>query len=238
MTKPDALIIEGLVTGYGRITVLRDISLTVSAGQIVALLGANGAGKTTLLRAVSGLLPSRGSIVHNGDNISGLAADQIVSRGIAHVPQGRGTFPALTVEENLRVGATTVRGTSVSEDIDKWFEFFPRLRERRKQVAGGLSGGEQQMLAIARAMMSHPSLLLLDELSLGLAPKITAELFGELQRINIDENVAVLIVEQNAQLALQIASSAFVLENGRITINDAASVLLKDDRVRKSYLGT
>jgi branched-chain amino acid transport system ATP-binding protein len=231
------LQIRSLHAGYGPVSVLHDISLTVEEGEIVVMLGANGAGKTTTMRAISGMIPRTGSIIFDDANITKASADAIVHAGIAQVPQGRGTFPELSVEDNLRVGAYTRRDAEVAADIDRWFGVFPRLLERRTQRAGSLSGGEQQMLAIARALMSRPKLLLCDEPSLGLAPIITQELFEVIRRLNSDEGVSVLLVEQNANLAMHIASRVYLLETGRIVATGSADELSADDSIRKAYLG-
>ena len=227
---------HNLRAGYGLIEVLHGIDINVNAGEIVVVLGANGAGKTTMMRAISGMIPRKGVIDFLADDIAHLGAHRVTERGIAHVPQGRGTFPELTVEENLRIGAHT-RRDSFGADIDYWYGVFPRLQERRTQRAGSLSGGEQQMLAIARALMSKPKLLLCDEPSLGLAPLITAELFGILAKLNAETGLSILLVEQNANLALEIASRVYLLETGEIVNSGTASEFANNDAVRKSYLG-
>ncbi|NBO53178.1 MAG: ABC transporter ATP-binding protein, partial [Actinobacteria bacterium] len=206
------------------------------AGEIVVVLGANGAGKTTMMRAISGMIPRTGVVDFLADDIAHLSAHKVTARGIAHVPQGRGTFPELTVEENLRIGAHS-RRDSFATDIDYWYGVFPRLQERRLQRAGSLSGGEQQMLAIARALMSRPKLLLCDEPSLGLAPLVTRELFEVLQRLNSETGLSVLLVEQNANLALEIASRVYLLETGEIVSSGTPDEYMNNDAVRKSYLG-
>lgn len=236
MTGPALLEVDDLVAGYGPLRVLHGISLTVGEGELVALLGANGAGKTTTLRAISGLVRPKGSVAFAGRSLLGRSAEAIVAAGIAHVPQGRGTFPNLTVEENMRVGASTRKRREAEADLQDWYEHFPRLAERRAQPAGQLSGGEQQMLAISRAMMSRPRLLLLDEPSLGLAPNITATLFDRLSAIKAERGTAMLVVEQNANIALHHASRAYVLESGEIALSGAATELGQDDRVRRAYL--
>jgi len=204
----------------------------------VVVLGANGAGKTTTMRAISGLIPRQGLVEFRGENITKASPDAIVRAGIAQVPQGRGTFPELSVEDNLLTGAyVRPRGSGVREDMQKWFGVFPRLADRRAQKAGSLSGGEQQMLAIARALMSRPKLLLCDEPSLGLAPLITQELFGVLEHLNRDDGLSVLLVEQNANLAMHIASRVYLIETGRIVATGSAEELSADDAVRKAYLG-
>ena len=229
------LDVTGLAAGYGPIEVLHGLDFQVAAGEIVVILGANGAGKTTTMRALSGLIPRRGRATFDGASLS-TRPDAILRAGIAHVPQGRGTFTDLTVEENLMCGAFIRKG-SVDDDLAHWFSVFPRLEERRSQRAGSLSGGEQQMLAIARAMMSRPRLLLCDEPSLGLAPLITQELFGVLEQASRGDGLALLIVEQNANLALAIADRAYVLETGRIVAQGTGAELLADDTVKQAYLG-
>lgn len=236
-TRNTLLEVRNLSAGYGHVTVLRDINFVVGEGEVVVLLGSNGAGKTTTLRALSGQLPARGSIRLDGREMAGRRAEVIARGGVAHVPQGRGTFLDLTVEENLRVGGYNLPRKRLRESLDQWFDFFPRLSERRRQIAGQMSGGEQQMLAIARALMSDPRLLLLDEPSLGLAPKVTAELFETLARLNETTGLSVLVVEQNALLALRIATRAYVLESGRMSPEWAASELIESDTVRQAYLG-
>jgi branched-chain amino acid transport system ATP-binding protein len=230
------LEIRKLHAGYGQLSVLHDIELNVGDREVVVMLGANGAGKTTTMRAVSGMIPRTGSVVFDGVDITKASPDAIVRMGIAQVPQGRGTFPELSVVDNMRVGAY-VRSGKADDDIDRWFEVFPRLRERRDQRAGSLSGGEQQMLAIARALMSRPRLLLCDEPSLGLAPLIIQEMFNVIARLNTDEGLAVLLVEQNAHLAMKIADRVYLLETGRIVATGTAESLGADDSIRKAYLG-
>lgn len=225
-----------LRAGYGLIEVLHGVNINVDAGEIVVVLGANGAGKTTMMRAISGMIPRTGVVDFLADDIAHLSAHKVTARGIAHVPQGRGTFPELTVEENLRIGAHS-RRDSFAADIDYWYGVFPRLQERRLQRAGSLSGGEQQMLAIARALMSRPKLLLCDEPSLGLAPLVTRELFEVLQRLNAETGLSVLLVEQNANLALEIASRVYLLETGEIVSSGTPDEYMNNDAVRKSYLG-
>lgn len=225
-----------LRAGYGLIEVLHGVNINVDAGEIVVVLGANGAGKTTMMRAISGMIPRTGVVDFLADDIAHLSAHKVTARGIAHVPQGRGTFPELTVEENLRIGAH-YRRDSFAADIDYWYGVFPRLHERRLQRAGSLSGGEQQMLAIARALMSRPKLLLCDEPSLGLAPLVTRELFEVLQRLNAETGLSVLLVEQNANLALEIASRVYLLETGEIVSSGTPDEYMNNDAVRKSYLG-
>jgi branched-chain amino acid transport system ATP-binding protein len=227
----------GLCAGYGQVQVLRDVDFTVDEGEMVVLLGANGAGKTTTLRAVCQMIDTWGSVRFAGEELVGKRTEQVVRRGIGHVPQGRGTFPELTVEENLEAGAYTRKDRAgVREDIDRWFSMFPRLQERRTLQAGSLSGGEQQMLAVARALMSRPRLLLLDEPSLGLAPLVIQGLFGQFAELN-KEGVTMFVVEQNANLALTVAHRAYVLEAGQIVLSGAADELKSDDSVRRAYLG-
>ena len=230
------LSIQDVRAGYGPLEVLHGISLDVNQGEIVVILGANGAGKTTTMRAVSGMIGRQGSIRFDDTDITSLNAEKIVRLGIAQVPQGRGTFTELTVEENLRTGAY-VRHDDVSADMERWYDVFPRLAERRTQRAGSLSGGEQQMLAIARALMSRPKLLLCDEPSLGLAPLITQELFDVLKRLNADEGLSVLLVEQNANLALKVAHRVYLLETGNVVASGTAADIASDDSIRKAYLG-
>jgi branched-chain amino acid transport system ATP-binding protein len=233
----DLLHVEDLRAGYGPVEVLHGLDFHVQTGEIVVVLGANGAGKTTTMRAISGTIPRRGSIVYDGRDIARASADSIERNGIAQVPQGRGTFVDLSVEDNLRVGAFTRRDGNVSDDVDRWFDVFPRLKERRGQKAGSLSGGEQQMLAIARALMSKPRLLLCDEPSLGLAPLITQELFHILTSLNSEEGTSILLVEQNANLAVGIAHRVYVLETGGIAASGDAATMRDDDSIRKAYLG-
>ncbi|MBA2280595.1 MAG: ABC transporter ATP-binding protein [Acidimicrobiia bacterium] len=230
------LEVSGLHAGYGPIEVLHGLDFTVQAGEMVVILGANGAGKTTTMLSLSGVLARRGSLVFDGHDISRASPDAIVAHGIAQVPQGRGTFTDLTVEDNLLVGAY-LRKDPLADDLDRWYTTFPRLAERRTQKAGSLSGGEQQMLAIARALMSRPRLLLCDEPSQGLAPIIVQEMFRILQRLNEEDGTAVLLVEQNANLAMDIANRAYVLETGSIVASGDAASLRDDDSVRKAYLG-
>jgi branched-chain amino acid transport system ATP-binding protein len=230
---------KDLTAGYGPITVLHGLHLEVNEGEIVVILGANGAGKTTTMRAISGVIPRHGEVTFDGQSISRSAPDAIVRMGLAQVPQGRGTFPELSVEENMKAGAYVRHDGQgpIAADIKRWFEVFPRLAERRSQRAGSLSGGEQQMLAIARALMSRPKLLLCDEPSLGLAPLITQELFAVLERLNRDEGLSVLLVEQNANLAMHMASRVYLLETGRVVATGSAQELSADDTIRKAYLG-
>ncbi|WP_205624815.1 ATP-binding cassette domain-containing protein [Vulgatibacter incomptus] len=232
------LRVDGLHVSYGAIRALHGVSLEVRPGEIVALIGANGAGKSTTLRAISGMIaPSSGSIRLRSEEVTGRKAHELVPKGLAHAPEGRGIFLNLTVTENLRMGAFLRRDPSgIEADLERSFALFPRLRERRAQVAGTLSGGEQQMLAIARALMSRPGLLLLDEPSLGLAPRIVEQIFDILRGVNAD-GVAMLLVEQNAAKALQLANRAYVLETGRIVMEGGGSDLLASPDVRRAYLG-
>jgi branched-chain amino acid transport system ATP-binding protein len=231
------LEVEGLEAGYGPVTVVRDLSFSVAEGQVVAILGANGAGKTTTLRALSGVARARGRISFDGTELAGRAPEWIVRRGIAHVPEGRGNFATLTVEENLRLGAHVRKDADgVREDMQRCFGYFPRLEERRAQAAGSLSGGEQQMLAIARGLMLRPRLMLLDEPSHGLSPLFTREVFKILRTV-AEGGTTLLVVEQNANLVLDFADHAYVLETGRLVLDGSAEELAADEGVRRSYLG-
>lgn len=231
------LSIRGLTASYGRVQVLFGLDLDVMPGEFVVMLGANGAGKTTTLRAISGLVSASGSVHLDGTDLLGSRPDQVAGAGVAHVPQGRGTLTELSVEDNLSVGAYRRSDGEVEVDREKWFEVFPRLAERREQPAGSMSGGEQQMLAIARAMMSRPRLVLLDEPSLGLAPLITREVFERLSQINREEGLAVLLVEQNANLALEVADRAYVLEAGSIVDSGSSADLAANESIQRAYLG-
>jgi branched-chain amino acid transport system ATP-binding protein len=231
------LRVEQLTGGYGAVRVLHGLDFTVDDGEVVVILGANGAGKTTTLRGLSGVIDARGRVSFAGRDVIGWKTERIAAAGIAHVPQGRGTITDLTVDENLRLGAYTRRDNEVIADMDRWFEVFPRLAQRRKQLAGSMSGGEQQMLAIARALMARPKLVLLDEPSLGLAPIITQELFRTLGTLNVEQGISMLIVEQNAGLALGIAQRGYVLETGSIVVSGSSAELAGNDDVRKAYLG-
>jgi len=231
------LSVEGLVAGYGPARVLHGIDFAVEQGQTVVILGANGAGKTTTLRALTGMTKNSGAVTFDGVDITTAKTDAIVRMGVAHVPQGRGTFADQTVDENLRLGAYTRRDAEVRADLARMYDLFPRLHERRTQDAGSLSGGEQQMLAIARAIMLQPRLLLLDEPSLGLAPIIVKELFRTLVELKEISGVTVLLVEQNANLALEIADHAYVLEAGEIATSGPAAAIQADEGVRRAYLG-
>jgi branched-chain amino acid transport system ATP-binding protein len=232
------LEVENLEAYYGRTKALHGVSFSMEPGGITTMLGANGAGKTTTLRSISAMVRTTGTIKFAGDRIDGKATEEIVGLGIAHVPQGRGTFMDLTVEENLRVGMYARKDkTKVAEDFERVFGFFPRLRERRNQMAGTLSGGEQQMLAVSRALMLSPRLLLLDEPSLGLAPLVVQEIFRILRTVNTETKVSILLVEQNAKLALDLADHVFLLETGKVVMSGPSAVLTQDDSIRRSYLG-
>ena len=235
---PALLEVSDLDAGYGPLTVLHGVGFKVEEGGITTLLGANGAGKTTTLRAVCGMVRPRGTITLGGESIAGRATEDIVRRGVAHVPDGRGTFLDLTTEENLRIGAYTRRDKAgVAEDLERCYQYFPRLKERRHQQAGTLSGGEQQMLAISRALMLRPRLLLLDEPSFGLAPLVVQEIFRMMAVIRREQKVSILLVEQNASLALEVADQAYLLETGRVVLGGPAAAIKQDESVRKSYLG-
>jgi branched-chain amino acid transport system ATP-binding protein len=238
MTEP-LLRVDSIETFYGPIQAIRGISLDVAAGQIVTVLGANGAGKTTVLRTISGVLdPERGQVMFEGRDIAHTAPDKVMRLGICHVPEGRETFPFLTVRENLMMGAYTRRDSAgVAKDLDLCFGYFPRLLERQHQRAGLLSGGEQQMLAISRALMGKPKLLLLDEPSLGLSPLLVQQIFGIIRRINKEQGVAILLVEQNAHIALKTADYGYVLEVGRIVTSDHCQTLMARDDIKEFYLG-
>ncbi len=232
------LEVAGLTAGYGQARVLHGLDLTVEEGEVVVVLGANGAGKTTTMRALSGLIPHGGTVRFAGASLDGAAPAAVVSAGISLVPQGRGTFSHLSVMDNLRVGAALRRDTAeIAADIERWCEVFPVLARRAGQEAGTLSGGEQQMLAVARALMSRPRLLLCDEPSLGLAPKIVGELFEVLAEVNREQGTALLLVEQNADLALGIASRVYLLEVGRVIAEGDAARFQADESIRRAYLG-
>jgi branched-chain amino acid transport system ATP-binding protein len=232
------LRVDGIEVGYGDLTAVRDVSLEVREGEAVALIGANGAGKTTTLRAVSGLLPlRRGRIEFQGQRLDGLGPAEIVARGIAHVPEGRQLFPTMTVRENLELGARSRAARSGRAGmLERVFELFPRLRERREQLAGTLSGGEQQMCAIGRGLMARPRLLMLDEPSLGLAPVLVKAIFEDLGRIN-GQGITVLLVEQNVLRSLHLAHRGYVLENGRMTLSGPREELLASGHIKQAYLG-
>lgn len=233
------LELKNLKINYGVIPALKGISLQVAKGEIVALIGPNGAGKTTAMNAISGVLKrEKGAILFHGQDISSLHEYDIVKKGISQVPEGRGIFPMLTVEENITLGAYLRKDKpGISSDIEMLYDIFPRLKERRKQLGGTLSGGEQQMLAIARALMAKPKLLLLDEPSMGLAPIIVEGIFKTIYRINKEQNMTIMLVEQNAQMALAVAHRAYVLEVGEIVQEGSAEELKQNDKIRKSYLG-
>jgi branched-chain amino acid transport system ATP-binding protein len=232
------LEVRGLSARYGATTVLHGIDFAVAEAGITTILGANGAGKTTTLRAVCGMVRTEGEVLLGGARIDGKATESIVRMGVAHVPDGRGTFMNLTVEENLRLGALTRRDRAeVAVDCERMYVHFPRLKERRRQQAGTLSGGEQQMLAVSRALMLRPRLLLLDEPSFGLAPQIVQHLFEILRGIHQADRIGMLLVEQNASLALQLADHAYLLETGRVVMSGSAESIRSDESVRRSYLG-
>jgi branched-chain amino acid transport system ATP-binding protein len=234
----ELLRIERLEAGYGPVPVLHGIDLSLEEGGIATLLGANGAGKTTTLRAVCGMVKTRGTIRFQGEGIEKRSTEDIARMGIAHVPDGRGTFTDLSTEENLRLGGyVRADRAAVAASMEQMYAYFPKLAERRRQQAGTLSGGEQQMLAVARALMSKPRLLLLDEPSFGLAPLIVAGIFEILRTINREERVGILLVEQNAAMALDLADHAFLLETGRIVMSGPAAQMREDETVRRSYLG-
>ena len=230
------LEIKNLVVSYGGIEAVKGIDLNVEEGKIVTLIGSNGAGKSTTLKAIAGLVkPRSGEILLNGANLIGKSTDQIVSRGVTLVPEGRRVFSNLTVEENLRIGAY-LRKDALSDDLARVYDLFPRLKERRRQVAGTLSGGEQQMLAMGRALMSAPKLMMLDEPSMGLAPILVEQVFDIIQSLH-KAGTTILLVEQNAQMALSIADRAYVLENGKVSLSGTGEELAKSEQVQKAYLG-
>jgi branched-chain amino acid transport system ATP-binding protein len=231
------LELADLHASYGQLTVLHGVNIEVGRAESVALVGANGAGKTTILRAISRMVRTRGTLRLEGRSLANCSAEQVVRLGIAHVPQGRGTLPNLTVEENMCVGAYLLKRRDVSDAVSEWYERFPELASRRRQRAGSLSGGEQQMLAICRAMLSKPALLLLDEPSLGLAPLVIDRLFEQLADIRSEHSTAMLLVEQNAELALQFAHRGYVLESGLVALSGPSPELAVDERVRLAYLG-
>jgi branched-chain amino acid transport system ATP-binding protein len=229
---------KGLHASYGATRVLHGIDFALEEGSITTLLGANGAGKTTTLRALCGMVKTSGEVRFAGKRVDGRATEDIVRLGVAHVPDGRGTFAQLSTEENLRLGAYTRKDkAAVQEDLERMYGYFPRLKERRRQQAGTLSGGEQQMLAVSRALMLRPKLLLLDEPSFGLAPLVVQELFGILRTVNEKERVSMLVVEQNAAMALDLADRAYLIETGRVVLSGQADEIKRDDAVRRSYLG-
>jgi branched-chain amino acid transport system ATP-binding protein len=232
------LDIQDLRAYYGQVQALHGLQFSLNEGSVTTLLGANGAGKTTTLRSICNMIRSTGSIRFDGKPLAGKSTESIVKLGIAHVPQGRGTFTRMTVEENLQLGAITRSDTkAIAGDIERMYAHFPKLKERSGQQAGTLSGGEQQMLAVARALMLRPRLMLLDEPSFGLAPLIVRDLFGILGKINREDKVTILVVEQNAQLALEIAKQAYVIETGRIVMSGDAKEIANNEDIRKSYLG-
>jgi len=238
MTTP-ILQLANVESNYGPVQALRGVSLSVPEGKIVTVLGANGAGKTTTLKTISGIIePLKGQVKFRGEEIQGNSPDAIVRAGIVHVPEGREVFPLLSVEDNLRMGAFTRRDADgVAKDLEAVFGYFPILRERARQEAGQLSGGQQQMLAIARALLAQPALILMDEPSLGLSPKLTKEIFDIVVRINRERGVTILLVEQNAHMALKIADFGYVLEVGRIVMEDTGSRLAEKEDIREFYLG-
>ncbi|ASD62520.1 ABC transporter ATP-binding protein [Bdellovibrio bacteriovorus] len=232
------LTVENLDVYYGSIHALKGINFTVNEGEVVSLIGANGAGKTTTLRAISGIVSSQGNIRFRGEDLNKVSTFKRVGLGIAQSPEGRGVFPQMSVRENLEMGAYSRSDKAkIKQDLEMCLTLFPRMKERISQMAGTLSGGEQQMLAISRALMAKPRLLLLDEPSLGLAPLIVAQIFEIVKKLNQEEGMTVLLVEQNARMALKISHRAYVLECGRIVMQDSAQSLLNNDEVRKSYLG-
>ena len=233
------LEIKNLAVSYGAIKALHGISLSVKQGSIVTLIGSNGAGKSTTLRAISGLVkPQSGEILYDGKNIAGLPAHQIVARGLSHVPEGRMVFANLTVHENLMMGAYLQRDKAViARELELVFKTFPRLKEREKQIAGTLSGGEQQMLAIGRALMSKPKFLMMDEPSLGIAPLLVKTIFEKIVEINRTHGITILLVEQNANLALEISHYGYVLETGKIILQDESAALRQNPQVKSAYLG-
>ncbi|MDQ8732851.1 ABC transporter ATP-binding protein [Bradyrhizobium sp. LHD-71] len=239
MSVDPILRVSNIETYYGQIQAIRSVSLEVPRGRIVAVLGANGAGKSTILRTVSGLMdPERGSVSFDGKDIVHMAPDLVMRRGMCHVPEGREIFPFLTVSDNLAMGAYTRRDIDgIARDMDVCFSYFPVLRERASQRAGLLSGGEQQMLAISRALMGRPKLLLLDEPSLGLSPILVTQIFNIIRRINQEQGVSILLVEQNAHIALKTADYGYILEVGRIVLQDECRVLLEREDIREFYLG-
>lgn len=231
------LSVKDLNVHYGSIHALKGLNFHVNKGEVVSLIGANGAGKTTTLRALSGIVESKGEILFEGQSLQKYKAYERVSLGLAQSPEGRGVFPTLTVYENLEMGAYSRNDRAeIKKDLEHCFELFPRLKERISQLAGTMSGGEQQMLAISRALMARPKLLLLDEPSLGLAPRIVSQIFEIIQKLNAD-GMTILLVEQNARMALKVSHRAYVIETGKVTLEGKGSDLLNDDNVRRSYLG-
>ena len=232
------LEVKNLSVSYGAIEAVKDISFTVNAGEIVSLIGANGAGKTTTLHTITGLVPAKsGSVMYNGVDLLKTHNNKIVTLGMAHIPEGRHVFTRMSVEENLEMGAFSLKDQSdLKKDLDMVYGLFPRLKERRNQKAGTLSGGEQQMLAMGRALMSHPKTILMDEPSMGLSPKLVKEIFSIIRKLH-EQGITILLVEQNAKMALSIADRAYVLETGRITMEGDAKELLNNEQERKAYLG-
>ncbi len=232
------LDIKNLSVSYGAIDAVKNISMHVDDGEIVSLIGANGAGKTTTLHTITGLVPAKsGSVIFNGHDLLKERNHNIVTYGMAHIPEGRHVFTRMSVQENLEMGAFSIKNDStMAADLDMVFDLFPRLKERRRQLAGTLSGGEQQMVAMGRALMSHPNTILMDEPSMGLSPKLVKEIFAIIRKLHA-EGITVLLVEQNAKMALSIADRAYVLETGSITMEGGAKDLLHDEKVRKAYLG-
>ena len=232
------LEVKNLSVSYGAIEAVKDISFTVNAGEIVSLIGPNGAGKTTTLHTITGLVPAKsGSVMYNGVDLLKTHNNKIVTLGMAHIPEGRHVFTRMSVEENLEMGAFSLKDQSdLKKDLDMVYGLFPRLKERRNQKAGTLSGGEQQMLAMGRALMSHPKTILMDEPSMGLSPKLVKEIFSIIRKLH-EQGITILLVEQNAKMALSIADRAYVLETGRITMEGDAKELLNNEKVRKAYLG-
>ena len=232
------LEVKNLSVSYGAIEAVKDISFTVNDGEIVSLIGANGAGKTTTLHTITGLVPAKsGSVMYNGVDLLKTHNNKIVTLGMAHIPEGRHVFTRMSVEENLEMGAFSLKDQSdLKKDLDMVYGLFPRLKERRNQKAGTLSGGEQQMLAMGRALMSHPKTILMDEPSMGLSPKLVKEIFTIIRKLH-EQGITILLVEQNAKMALSIADRAYVLETGRITMEGDAKELLNNEQVRKAYLG-
>lgn len=238
MSATPLLEVKGLSAGYGAAAVLRDIDLAVRPGQVAVVLGANGAGKTTLMRALAGTLPHTGTISIDGVDVSNSRPDIMLRHGVSLIPQGRGTLTTMSVRDNLRVGAVSRKDRAgIAADLERWFEIFPRLAERSEQIAGTLSGGEQQMLAVARALMSRPRLLLCDEVSLGLAPLIVQGLFDRLRQVNEESGTALLLVEQNAELALDIASQVYLLEVGSVAASGTTESFRENNSIRQAYLG-
>ena len=232
------LEVKNLSVSYGAIEAVKDISFTVNAGEIISIIGANGAGKTTTLHTITGLVPAKsGSVMYNGVDLLKTHNNKIVTLGMAHIPEGRHVFTRMSVEENLEMGAFSLKDQSdLKKDLDMVYGLFPRLKERRNQKAGTLSGGEQQMLAMGRALMSHPKTILMDEPSMGLSPKLVKEIFSIIRKLH-EQGITILLVEQNAKMALSIADRAYVLETGRITMEGDAKELLNNEQVRKAYLG-